>query len=58
MSVINDPEPIIQSSVLGTHIEFNLSLMCQILELPNIGDHCYLTVVDNLPTYGRTKSED
>lgn len=38
MTVINDTEPIIQPSMLGTHIEFNLGSLCQILELPNEGD--------------------
>lgn len=46
-----------QSSTLGTHIEFNLEHLCQIPELPNLGDHCYLTAYGDLTTYGRTETE-
>lgn len=51
MIVINDKEPIIQTSILETHIEFNLDLFYQILELPNEGDHYYFITSDDLPAY-------
>lgn len=43
--------------VLGTQIGFNLSLLRQIMDLPNVSEHCYVTAFDYLPTYDRTESE-
>lgn len=38
--------PIIRSVVLNTLVEFNLSTLYEIIELPNEGDHYFLTVHD------------
>lgn len=57
MTVVNDTEPIIQSSVLETHIVQPLSSVSNHIELPNVSGHCYLTAFVDLPTYGRTELE-
>lgn len=48
---------IMHSNLLKTPIEFYLSNPCQILELPNGGDHVYLTGFDHLSAYGKTEFE-
>lgn len=50
VTITEDDDPIIQSFVLSTHIEFNLVLLSQILQLLDEGDHCYLTTATSLFT--------
>lgn len=60
MSVPNVPkgtDPILKFNILGAQIEFILSDLYQIVDLPNIGDHCYLTAFDALPVYCRLEFE-
>lgn len=54
MSIPDNPKVLALSSnliILGTQIEFTLSNLCQILDLLNAGNHCYLTVFDDLPAW-------
>lgn len=55
--VLERIEPILCSNLLGTPIEFSLSTLCDILDLPNEGDLVYLTANDRLPIYGKIESE-
>lgn len=57
LDVSEGTDPIIQSNILKTQIEFSLFDLCQILDLPNTIDHCYLIAFDDLLAYGRTESE-
>lgn len=57
MTITGDEDPVMQSSVLGTQIQFNLELVNQILQLPNEGDRSYLSAYHDLPTYSRTEAE-
>lgn len=50
-------DPIILSNLLKTPIEFSLSDLCQIFNLPNGSDHVYLTSFDHLPAYSKTEPE-
>lgn len=55
MTIIKNDDHIIQSFVLGTHIEYNLKLLCQILGLPNKSDQYYLTTFDDLPAHDKSE---
>lgn len=60
MSIPNVPEgfdAIIRSVVLNKPIDFNFSLLCEILDLPNIGEHCFLTMNDKVTAYGHSASK-
>lgn len=55
MSIVDRDEPVIQSLILGTQIEFNVKHLCQILNLPM--RPLYLTAYEDLPACGRTNEE-
>lgn len=57
MSIVDGNGPVIQSSIYGTHIEFNHKHLGQILRLPNEGDKCYLTGYNDLPAYRKSERE-
>lgn len=55
MSIPEVPEgsnTIIQLVVLDNPIEFNLSTLSETLELPNEGEHYFLTMNDKVTSYG------
>lgn len=50
-------DSVIRSNLLETPIEFSLSELCQIFEIPNEGEHVCLTAFDHLLAYGKIESE-
>lgn len=45
------------SHLLRTLIEFSLSTLCEILNLPKEGDHIYLSAYDKFPAFGKSESK-
>lgn len=50
-------KPILKSHLLGYTIEFSLSTLCEILDLPNEGDHVFFTGHNKLHAYGKIESD-
>lgn len=57
MFIIDSNNLVIQSSILGTPIEFKLEHLYHILKLSNEGDKCYITTYDDQLVFGRSEEK-